>query len=133
MIMTIILSKVDLFLLVTLEIFSPCRSVWSSQTLWSFNSSTGLKRKKQIFCLPFSKALVSFPSVLPVNSWMKFVIVWACLEFSVKDLAQFSGSDIRSVCSLLWSKKYPARSHTWTRCKKSSDVFASLFTTEKMS
>ena len=127
--MTIILSKVDLFLLVILEIFSPCGSIWSSQTLWSFNSSTGLKKKKQICCLPFFKALVSFPSVLQVNNLMKFVIIWACLEYSVKDLAQFSGSDIRSICSLLWSKKYPDRSHTWTGGNKSLDVFAPLFTT----
>ena len=45
--MTIILSKVDLFLLVILEIFFPCGSIRSSQTLWSFNSSTDLKKKKQ--------------------------------------------------------------------------------------
>ena len=67
------------------------------------------------------------------SSLMKFVIVWACLEYSVKDLARFLGSDIRSICSLLWSKKYPARSHTWTGCNKNPDVFAPLLTTKKMS
>lgn len=62
--MIVILSKVNLFLLVILEIFFFPAGVYEVVSPYGLLTHTCLKKKKKKFCFQFSKALVSSPSNL---------------------------------------------------------------------